>query len=128
MDLVSSMLKSGNVVKVRVLRIPDTVTTVVSVTPDALRSEPYYSVTFNEDLSVIFESLLSGIRIKKDDHIPDIRWGLLLFDAKDHEIGSLFVDKFGQHGYLNGENVSFETGFFDANVAKRLHKIIGNLR
>ncbi len=53
-------------------------------------------------------------------------------DRYDPVTNTLYWDphsaRSGQYGYLNGEIVSFDTGFLDSNVAKRLHKIIGNLR
>jgi hypothetical protein len=128
MDALRSLLKTGAVTKVEVLRMPDTVMTRVAVTPQALRLSASYTVIFNEDIVGTFEPLLVGVSPKVENHNADLRWGVLFYDAQNHETGSLFVDKAGQYGYLNGETVSFDTGFLDASLAKRLHKIIGNLR
>jgi len=80
---------------------------------------------FNDQILEKFGPLLSGLSAKKEDHTPDLRWGVFFYDAQGQEIGSLFVDKFGQHGYLNDQNVSFQTGASERNLAKRLHKITG---
>jgi len=50
---------------------------------------------------------------------------VFFYDAQGQEFGSLFVDKFGQNGYVNDQTVSFETRAFERSLAKRLHKITG---
>jgi hypothetical protein len=60
-----------------------------------------------------------------DSRKPDLRWGVFFYDPQGQEIGSLFVDQFGQYGYLNDLTVSFQTGTSTRNLAKRLHKITG---
>jgi hypothetical protein len=128
MDELRSLLKSGAVKRVLVLRVPDAVMTRVDVTPQALGSIASYTVTFREDIEATFEPLLAGLSFKKEKRNPDLRWGVLFYDAHDQELGSLYVDKFGQEGYLNGETVVFETGLLESNVAKRLRRIVSSLR
>jgi len=78
---------------------------------------------FSDRIGEKFSPLLSGMSVKRVQHLPDLRWGLYFYDAQGKEAGSLFVDQFGQYGYLNDQNVSFESRHGLLNVAKQLHKI-----
>ena len=126
MERLKSLLDEGTVAKVQVLHMPDSTLTRAAVSQEALRSIASSVVNFKDHLAETFNPLFSGISVKRENHRPDLRWGVLFYDAQDHEIGSVFVDKFGRYGYLNGQTVSFDTGFFNANLATRLHKITRN--
>jgi hypothetical protein len=125
MERLRSLLKEGSVAKVKVLHMPDSTLTRVAVTQEALRSIASSAVDFSDHIAEKFDPLLSGVSVKGESHPADLRWGVLLYDAQDHEIGAVFVDKFGRYGYLDGETVSFETASLTRNLAKRLHKITG---
>ena len=125
LEKLAALLKQGAVGKVRVLHVHDSMLTRVAVSKDALRSIATSTQDFSDQIAEKFGPLLSGVSVKKEDHTPDLRWGVLFYDAQGQEIGSLFVDKFGQYGYLNYQTVSFETGTSVRNLAKRLHKITG---
>jgi hypothetical protein len=125
MEALKALLKGGSAAKVQVLHMPDSALTRVAVTPQVLRSIASATKTFSQDLEGTFDPVLSGISVKRENHAPDLRWGVLFYDSQNHEIASLFVDKFGQYGYLNGEEVSFDAGFLGANIARRLHKTTG---
>jgi hypothetical protein len=125
MEKLKSLLNDGAVVKVKVLHLPDSTLTRVAVSREALRSIARSVQDFSDHIPEKFNPLLSGVSVKKETQTSDLRWGVFFYDAQDHEIGSVFVDKFGRYGYLNGETVSFETGSFARNLAKRLHKITG---
>jgi hypothetical protein len=125
LEKLAALLKQGAVGKVRVLHVRDSMLTRVAVSKDALHSIATSTQDFSDQITEKFGSLLSGVSVKTEKHIPDLRWGLFFYGPQDHEIGSLFVDGFGQYGYLNDQAVSFETGTFARNLAKRLHKITG---
>jgi len=125
MDTIRTLVNSRAVAKIRVLHVPDSTLTMVSISPDTLRSLASIDKTFSDHIEETFGLALSGVSAKNVEHKPDLRWGIFLYDAQGQEIGSLFVDKFGQYGYVNDQPVSFETGTFARNLAKRLHKITG---
>ena len=128
MENLRSMLENGTVVKVQVLHVPDSTLTRVGLSPEALRSIASINRTFSGPIKETFKPLLSGVSAKKEDQKPDLRWGLLFYDSQDHEIATVFVDKFGRYGYLGSSTVSFETGTFSANLARRLHRLISDSR
>jgi hypothetical protein len=123
MQALSSLLKAGTVRRVEVLRLPDEVMTRTNVTPEALRSIASYKVIFNEGFESTFGSLLSETSFTTSTQRSDLRWGVLFYDASGQEVGSLFVDKFGEKGYLNKQAV-----LFGSNLARRLRQIIRDLR
>ena len=124
-EKLASLLKQGAVGKVKVLHVHDSTLTRVAVSKEALHSIANSTLDFSDQIAEKFGSLLSGVSVKKEDHTPDLRWGVFFYDAKGQKVGSLFVDKFGQHGYVNDQTVSFETGASERNLAKCLHKIAG---
>ena len=125
LEKLASLVKQGAVGKVRVLHVHDSMLTRVAVSKDALHSIATSTQDFSDQIAEKFGSLLSGVSVKTDNHTPDLRWGVFFYDPQGQVIGSLFVDKFGQYGYLNGQTVSFEMGTFARSLAKRLHKITG---
>ena len=125
LEKLATLLKQGAVGKVRVLHVHDSMLTRVAVSKDALRSIATSTQDFSDQIAEKFGSLLSGVSVKTETHTPDLRWGVFFYDPQGQEIGSLFVDQFGQHGYLNDQTVSFQTGTSTRSLAKRLHKITG---
>ena len=125
LEKLTSLLKNGSVGKVKVLHLHDSTETRVAVSKEALHSLASSNLDFTDHIPEKFGSVLSGVSVKKQGHTPDLRWGVFFYDAKGQALGSFFVDKFGQYGYVNDETVSFETGATARNLAKRLHKITG---
>jgi hypothetical protein len=125
LEKLTTLLKQGAVRRVSVLHVHDSMLTRVAVNKDTLHSIATSTQDFSDQITEKFDSLLSGVSVKTVNHTPDLRWGVFFYDPRGQEIGSLFVDKFGQYGYLNYQTVSFETGTSVRNLAKRLHKITG---
>ena len=125
MEKLAALLKKGAVGKVKVLHVHDSTETLVGVSKEALHSLASSNLDFSDHIPEKFGSLLFGASVQKQSHTPDLRWGVFFYDAKGQELGSFFVDKFGQYGYVNDQTASFETGATARNLAKRLHKITG---
>jgi hypothetical protein len=125
LEKLAALSKQGAVGKVRVLHVHDSMLTRVAVSKDTLRSIATSTQDLSDQIAEKFGSLLSGVSVKTETHPPDLRWGVFFYDPQGQEIGSLFVDQFGQYGYLNDQTVSFRTGTSSRNLAKRLHKITG---
>ena len=123
METLKSLLKAGTVRRVEILRLPDEVMTRTSVTPEAIRSIASYEVIFNEGLESTFGLLLSETSFSKSSQNSDLRWGVLFCDNSGQEVGSIFVDKFGESGFVNKEAVRF-----NSNLARQLREIVQTLR
>jgi hypothetical protein len=121
-DNLRSQLK-GTVQSVEILRMPDDVLTRAAVRPEQLPLWAYYKVTLNEEFAPAIDSLLSAAGPKPGAEDSDLRWGVLFRDGSGREIGAIFVDRFGEKGYVNKEKVTF-----GSNLAKRLRQIIRDLR
>src|SRR5713101_3691560 len=89
LEKLASVLKKGAVGKVRVLHLHDSTSTQVAVSKEALHSIATSTLDFSDQIAEKFGSLLSGVSVKKEDHTPDLRWGVFFYDAKGQEIGSL---------------------------------------
>jgi len=120
METLRTLLRGGTIAKVQVLHLPDS-----AVTPGTLRSIASDTKTFSVNIGATFDPSLSGIAAKLENHPSDLRWGVLFYDAQGQEVASVFVDKFGRYGYLNGQTVSFNAGALGTDLAGRLHMITG---
>ena len=125
METLRTLLRGGTIAKVQVLHLPDSALTRVAVTPGTLRSIASDTKTFSVNIGATFDPSLSGIAAKLENHPSDLRWGVLFYDAQGQEVASVFVDKFGRYGYLNGQTVSFNAGALGTDLAGRLHMITG---
>jgi len=123
LEKLTSLLKQSAITKVKVLHVQDSILTRVAVSKEALHSTANSNLDFSDHITGKVGALFSELAVKKQSHTPDLRWGVFFYDAHGQEIGSLFVDKFGQNGYVNDQTVSFETTAAEGNLAKRLHKI-----
>jgi hypothetical protein len=122
MESLRSLLKAGTIRRVEILRIPDETMTRTSVRPEDLRSIASYKVIFNEGFESTFGSLLSETSFNRSSQNSDLRWGVLFYNASGEEVGSMFVDKFGENGVVNGEHVRFTS-----NLAMRLRQVVRGL-
>lgn len=127
LDKLNAALNAREIAKVTVLRIPDEVMFDVGATERYLRENADYAVTFGMVQVRLFDSLLPGISAKNEDQQPDLRWGVLFYDLHGNEVGSLFVDRSGEDGYLAGQSVSFHAPSPDAGLAPRLRKILASV-
>ena len=125
LEKLASLLEQGAVGKVKVLHVRDSMETRADISKEALHALADYTPDFSGQIAEKFSPLFSGLSVKTEDHAPDLRWGVFFYDPQGRQIGSLFVDKFGQHGYVNDQTVSFEKGASERNLANRLHKITG---
>jgi hypothetical protein len=123
LEKLESLLKQGAVGRVRVLHLHDSTLTRAAVSKEALHSIASSTLDFDDHIEEKFGTLFSDISVKRENHTSDLRWAIFFYNVQSQEMGSLFIDKFGQHGYLNDQNVYFETGTFARNLARRLHKI-----
>jgi hypothetical protein len=121
-EMLKSLLNTGKIAKVKVLRIADEVMTRIPITPERLRSKAEYEVVFKYAFESSFGSFLSEISAEESSRPADVRWGVLFYDASDKEVGSVFVDGFGDSGYLNGTECRFKAG-----LPTHLRRIIGGL-
>lgn len=125
LENVASLLTKGAVGKVTVVHLKDSMETRINVSKQALQTLATSTLDFNDGIGDKFGPLLSSVSVKKGHHKSDLRWGLHFYDSKNQEIFSLFVDQFGQYGYVNDDAVLFANNKSGHNLAASLHKITG---
>lgn len=123
-----SLIESGAVTRVLIFHVPDSTMTRVALTPKALLSMAGSGYEITTNIKERLKPVFAGMTFQKGNRVPDLRWGLLFYGADNHEIGEVFVDKFGQYGYVNRETGSFQSEHPDSNLAKELHKLTGDTR
>ncbi len=124
----NALIESGAVARVLIFHVPDSTMTRVALTPKALLSIAGSGYEITADIKERLKPVFSGVSFQKKEHTPDLRWGVLFYDVNNREIGEVFVDKFGQYGYVNREAGSFEADRPGFNIAKELHKLTGDRR
>lgn len=127
-NTTTALIESGAVTRVLIFHVPDATMTRVALTPKALLSMAGSGYEITTDIKERLKPVFAGMTFQKADRVPDLRWGLLFYGADNHEIGEVFVDKFGQYGYVNRESGAFQPEHPGSNLAKELHKLIGNPR
>jgi hypothetical protein len=123
-----SLIESGAVTRVLIFHVPDSTMTRVALTPKALLSMAGSGYEITTDIKERLKPVFEGMTFEKGNRVPDLRWGLLFYGADNHEIGEVFVDKFGQYGYVNRESGSFQSEHRGSNLTKELHKLTGDPR
>jgi hypothetical protein len=123
-----ALIESGAVTRVLIFHVPDSTMTRVALTPQALLSMAGSGFEITADIKERLKPVFSGMSFQKEKQIPDLRWGVLFYDVNNREIGSVFVDKFGQHGYVNREAGSFQADHPGSNLANELHRLTGAVR
>ena len=128
MNTPKALIESRAIARVLIFHVPDSTMTRVVLTPQALLSMAGSGFEITTDIRERLEPVFAGMSFQHEKHVPDLRWGILFYDVNNREIGSVFVDKFGQYGYVNREPRSFQSDHQGSNLAKELHKLTGDQR
>jgi hypothetical protein len=118
-------LSENAVSSVVVLRMPDDVTTRVAVTPQVLREVPSptlkYNIEMNHSRSKLLMKWMKQATLTRTERSPDLRWGLLFVGHDGKEVASIFSDRFGRVGNVDGQNVEFS----DTRLIDTIHELVG---
>ncbi len=122
---LKNALSENSISSVVVLRMPDDITTRISVSPQALRkvdsTTRKYAVEMNRSRSALLLDWITQARFTRRELTPDCRWGLLFMDRNGKEIASIFSDKFGLAGNVDGHNLDFP----DRHLLDTIHALVG---
>jgi hypothetical protein len=121
---LGAMIDRAQIESISVLRFPDGMARAWNATREELRAQADYTIAFRMHGRRSFSSLLTEVSIQERTRGCDLQWAVLLFDSKGKEIGSLFVDSFGENGYLDDRSVSFHSNDPEANLVKRLRALL----
>jgi hypothetical protein len=115
-DDLTSRLAAGGVERVQILEIPARVLTRTRVTPEMLRRQYRYELTIRDLRGGEYEgkliSLAKSTVVTARAEMPDLRWGIIFYDAGGNPILGLYFDKTGNYGSVDDAPVSFEGELF----------------
>jgi hypothetical protein len=123
-----ALIETGAVTRVLVFHVPDSMMTRVAITPKALLSMAASEYEIRGKIEERLKPVFAAMTFQQEDRIPDLRWGLQFYDAGNHKVGEVFVDKFGRYGYVSGRSGSFQAEKSGSNLAQELHKLTGDRR
>ena len=87
------------------------VSTRVAVTPQVLRQlvppSKRHTVKMSPSGSTLLLQWINEAGVIRTKRSPDCRWGLLFMDRDGNEVASIFSDRWGTIGNVNGHNVEF---------------------
>lgn len=113
---ISANLSSGQVGRVEILQIPARVMTRARITPGMLERQYHNKLTIrNLDTAAYKSEMINSfksISARSRNEIPDIRWGVIFYSRDDTRIGTVYFDKSGEAGAVNGEAATFTGNFF----------------
>ncbi|MFB3883450.1 MAG: hypothetical protein ACE149_19465 [Armatimonadota bacterium] len=102
-----SLLQSGTAERLEILYLPKEVATRGSVDPAYLGRACFYRIWIERlDQSPLRSELAttlasSGITLTPSD--SDLRWGLIFYDAAGARVLTIYLDKFGRRGLIDGQ-------------------------
>jgi hypothetical protein len=113
-DSLAAKLANGDIEAVEILRIPAHVLTRTAITPEMIEKQFHYKLTirhigaYRKELA----AALKSTKVELEPGMPDIRWGMIFYDAQDRRMGAVYFDKKGRYGAVGDIPVSFKGELF----------------
>ena len=115
-DALAAMLANRDIGRVEILQIPPDVETAWSITPEMLEKHFYYKLTISDIRASAHRDKLvnamKSIAVVPQPKMPDIRWGVILYDLNGVRAGAIYFDKWGKSGAVGDVPVSFKGKLF----------------
>jgi hypothetical protein len=116
------LLQSGTATRLEILYLPKEVATRGSVDPPYLERACYYRIGIERldqaPLGAELATTLVSANIRLRPSRSDLRWGLIFYDASNSRVLTIYLDKFGRKGLINGQTM-VSNGQLDALLARR---------
>jgi hypothetical protein len=115
-QLITSTFSVGNVSRIEVLQIPPRILTRSAVTPEMLEKSFHYKLVIQNPGSGAYRDklrdALSSMSVRSELEIKDLRWAVLFYTRDGSRVGSLYFNKDGEYGAVDGKPASFRGDFF----------------
>ncbi|MGA7743283.1 MAG: hypothetical protein WBP56_04525 [Polyangia bacterium] len=115
LDKLVDNVKRREVARLEVLWIPADTLTRTRLTQEMLERQYYYKVTVREIRGGPLEqgliNVLGSLTVEPVYEAPDLRRGVLFFDANGSRLGAIYVDRAGSRGVVDTVAVSLNGGF-----------------
>ncbi len=116
-DDLAARLVGGSVIRVQILQIPARVLTRTRITPEMLQRQFHYELTIRDIRGGVYERKLAALAkattVKPRAEMPDLRWGVIFYDAGEKPVVAFYFDKTGNYGAVDDVPVSFGGDLFD---------------
>jgi hypothetical protein len=122
-NVLKKVQETGNVHKIEIIHYPVYILTRISVSPEWLEEDYHYKLTLrDEGIRLYLPGLaqaLQDTRIVKGNPEDgrDVRWGILLFDSENRRIASIYMERFGDRGYVDAIPVNFSANETDKGLS-----------
>ena len=115
---ISEELRNGHITKIVIHAINPKVESPVTMSPETLLHHNDFSVDiYKPDFRDALADELDLIATTNSPRGGDVRWGCMFYDNNGREAGAIFIDRFGERGYINGQGTSFSTNSIHTNLA-----------
>lgn len=115
-DTLIAKLANFDIGMVEILQIPPEVETPWAVSPDMLEKQFQYKLIIrNIRVGAGRDKLLEAMKsvsVVPQSRMPDIRWGLIFYDASEKRVGAVYLNQFGDSGVVGDIPVSFKGKLF----------------
>jgi len=115
-DVLVTMLASGEVERVEILQIPARILTRARITPQMLEEGFSYKVTIRDIRGGAYQGemidALKSMQVRPRTEAPDLRWGIIFYGPDKSRLGALYSDQSGGNGVVGATPVSFNGRFF----------------
>jgi hypothetical protein len=112
-----SVMRSGTTTRLQILYLPKEITTIVRVDLDALERLCYYRIGIerfhDSKLRSDLISALENSSVQRTREEADLRWGCVFYDAKDTRVLTIYFDRWGRNGLINGIAVTSNGRYVD---------------
>jgi hypothetical protein len=118
-----SLLQSGGAARLEILYLPKEILTRAAVNPQQLARACHYRIRIEElgqtPLGAELATTLgiSDIKVTATSD-SDLRWGLIFYDAANARVLTIYLDKFGRRGLIDGQTM-ISNGELDALLERR---------
>jgi sugar-specific transcriptional regulator TrmB len=104
--------------RIEILHIPESILTTRALDQEAIDKGYHHKLTIREinHLRKSFESAMRSTKATISDRNSDLRWGVMLFDAKGDRLIAIYFNSSGDRGYINSTPVSFSRNWFSENL------------
>jgi hypothetical protein len=116
-NVISKKLSNNEIVRIEIINIPSRILTRTRITPEMLEKRFYYKLTIsdirgNTREKELVEALKSAT-VRPLSEMPDIRWGIIFYDANDRRAGAIYFDTAWRgRGAVAGIPISFKGDLF----------------
>lgn len=115
-EKISVELAAREIVAIDILAISQSSFTGIAITPESIQKNFHYKLELrNAGMNLYRKSLvevLGGVSLTDTTENSDIRWAIIFYNAKMEALSTIYLDKVGNVGIVNGHSVRLSSPLF----------------